>query len=80
MASEAQANKARKTHGNDLVRRGVHAIGVEPGEEYGHAGFVVVAHVEPDAKPDLPSSLPSGDKGGAKVPVVVRRSDRLVPE
>lgn len=81
MASEGEANKARRAHGNVLTRKGAHAIGVEPGQAYGHAGWVVVAHVEPGKKVDLPSELAAPDDGKTvSVPLVVRRSASFVPE
>lgn len=81
MATEPQANKARQEHGNDLVRRGVHAIGVEAGEAHGHKGFVVVAHVPPGVEVDLPASLATPARSGSvKVPLVVQSGEPLKPE
>jgi len=82
MANEDDANKARQQHGRDLLKKGVHAIGVEEGRRYGKQGWVVVAHVAPKAKVDLPSSLScSGKQGGeVEVPLVVARSEPFAPE
>jgi hypothetical protein len=75
MASERQANEARRQHGQKLIEHGAHAIGVEDGASYGKKGFVVVAHVRPNRKADIPSSLSCRlqDKE-IDVPVVVARS------
>jgi hypothetical protein len=76
MASEAEADQARRQHGGDLMRRGAHAIGVEDGRGYGKSGWVVVAHVAPKAKVDLPATLPcAGAQGQVDVPVVPVRSE-----
>lgn len=80
-ASEGEAQKARREHGRELVRRGAHAIGVEPGDRYGRDGYVVIAHVEPGRPAEMPESLTvlSG-KRQVEVPVVVEKSDLIVPE
>jgi len=78
MATLNQAEDARRSHGEQLAEGGAHAVGVEPGEPFGHDGYVVVAYAEPDAKVDLPDSLPSG-RSKAAVPVVVRRGERAKP-
>ena len=76
MANEDEANKVRQQHGRDLMKMGVHAIGVEKGTKHGKKGWVVVAHVEPKAKVQLPSSLSYSTKEGAvEVPLVVTRSE-----
>jgi len=81
MATEDDANKARQQHGRDLMKRGVHAIGVEEGRRHGRQGWVVVAHVAPQAKVDLPASLSSATKEGeVEVPLVVTRSEPFAPE
>jgi hypothetical protein len=81
MATEDDANKARQQHGRDLMKRGVHAIGVEQGERHGKRGWVVVAQVEPSAKVDLPSSLSCSTKDGeVEVPLVIKRSEPYAPE
>jgi hypothetical protein len=82
MASEDDANKVRQQHGRDLMKKGVHAIGVEEGKDHGKDGWVVVAHVEPDAKVELPSTLSYSTKDGGevKVPLVVARSEPFKPE
>jgi len=81
MANEDDANKARQQHGQNLMKKGVHAIGVEEGRRYGKQGWVVVAHVAPKAKVDLPSSLScSGKQGQVEVPLVVARSAPYAPE
>ena len=75
MANEEDANKVRQQHGRELMKMGAHAIGVEEGTSYGKQGWVVVAHVEPKAKVDLPSSLSYSNKDGkVDVPVVIARS------
>jgi hypothetical protein len=81
MASEDEANKARRQYGADLLKRGVHAIGVEEGKRHGKNGWVVVAHVEPKAQVTLPSTLSySTGEGEIQVPVVVAHSEPYVPE
>jgi hypothetical protein len=76
MANEDEANKVRQQHGRDLMKKGVHAIGVEEGKCHGKKGWVVVAHVAPKAKVDLPSSLSCSTKEGeVEVPLVVTRSE-----
>jgi hypothetical protein len=76
MANEDEANKVRQEHGRDLLKKGVHAIGVEEGKNHGKKGWVVVAHVAPKAKVDLPSSLSySTNEGEVEVPLVVARSE-----
>jgi hypothetical protein len=75
MANEEQANEARRRHGHDLIKRGVHALGVEEGRSYGKKGWVVVAHVAPKAKLDLPRKLSfASTQGTVDVPVVPLRS------
>lgn len=81
MASEGEANKARRAHSNVLTKKGVFAVGIEPGESHGHQGWVVVAHVEPNAKVQLPSTLSSpGADAKTDVPLVVRRGKPFMPE
>lgn len=81
MVDEEQANKARQQAGRDLMKRGVHAIGVEAGKSHGKKGWVVVAHVAPDAKVTLPSKLSlSTEKGEVDVPLVAVRSEPFKPE
>jgi hypothetical protein len=81
MASEQQANKARQQNGSDLLKRGVHAIGVEQGEAHGESGWVVVAHVAPGTKVKLPASLSCAtDKGDVQVPLVALQSEPFKPE
>jgi hypothetical protein len=76
MADEEQANKARELKARDLMRRGVHAIGVEAGKDHGKEGWVVVAHVAPGAKVDLPSKLSISTKeGDFEVPLVAVKSE-----
>jgi hypothetical protein len=79
MANEDEANKMRQQYGRDLLKRGVHAIGVEEGKRHGKEGWVVVAHVAPKAKVDLPSSLSIKD-GEVEVPLVVKRSEPFALE
>jgi hypothetical protein len=81
MANEDDANKARQQHRTDLLKKGVHAIGVEEGKRHGKDGWVVVAHVAPDATVELPSTLfYSTQKGKVDVPLVVTRSEPYKPE
>jgi hypothetical protein len=76
MANEDEANKVRQQRGRDLLKLGAHAVGVEEGKSHGKAGWVVVAHVAPKAKVDLPSSLSySTSEGEIEVPLVVARSE-----
>lgn len=78
MASEEQANKAREQSGRDLLRRGAHALGVE---NRGKRGWVVVAHVAPDTKADLPSKVTvASQKGDVDVPLVSITSEPFKPE
>jgi len=81
MASEDEANMARRQHGRALMQKGVHAIGVEEGEVHGRKGWVVVAHVAPKETVNLPSSLSSSTNGGiVEVPLVVRHSEPFALE
>lgn len=81
MANEDEANRARREHGRELLRQGVHAIGVEEGAKHGKKGWVVIAHVAPKEKVDLPSSLPlSTDAGKIEVPLVIEHSEPFKPE
>ena len=81
MASEEQANRARKKHGSALMRQGVHAIEVTEGESHGKNGWVVLAHVSPRQDVALPSSLPlSTASGEVDVPLVVKHSEPFKPE
>lgn len=81
MADEAQANKARELSSRQLLQKGVHAIGVEPGKGYGKKGWVVVAHVHPTGDVKLPEALSvPTDKGDVDVPVVTLRSEPFKPE
>jgi len=78
MASETEANKARKLHGPELRKKGVHAIGVEEGRDFGHKGWVVVAHVAPGPSVDLPATLPLATAAKSiDVPLVVRKSTQF---
>ncbi len=81
MANEDDANKARQQHRTDLLKRGVHAVGIEEGKRHGKHGWVVVAHVVPDAKVELPSALSYSTKQGkVEVPLVVTRNEPYKPE
>jgi hypothetical protein len=81
MANEKQANEARRQLGGTLLKQGAHAIGVEDGKGYGKKGFVLVAHVAPQQKSEIPSSLSlsTGD-GDVEIPVVVEHSEPFKPE
>lgn len=75
MANEKQANAVRQQHGRDLMKKGAHAVGVEDGRNYGKKGWVVVAHVAPEAKVALPPALSFATADGTvDVPVVTVRS------
>jgi hypothetical protein len=81
MANEKQANEARRRHGRALLEQGAHAVGVEEGKSYGRKGFVIVAHVPPRTKSEIPSSLTfSTEHGDIEVPVVVEHSEPFTPE
>ena len=51
MANEEEANAARQKHGRDLLKQGVHAIGIEQGTVHGKKGWVVVRKCRATAKP-----------------------------
>jgi hypothetical protein len=75
MANEDEANNARQQHGRELMKKGVHAVGVEQQETDGKNGWVVVAHVAPESNVKLPSSLSYSTKEGeVEVPLVVART------
>jgi hypothetical protein len=81
MADEAEANKAREQGSRKLLKKGVHAIGVEPGKGYGKKGWVVVAHIPPGADVTLPGALAvTTAKGDVEVPLVTQRSEPFKPE
>jgi hypothetical protein len=81
MASEDEANKARERHRRDLLAKGAHAVGVEPGSRHGKRGWVLVAHVPPNARIELPSSLSCRtSKGEVDVPLVVAHGEPFAPE
>ena len=77
MATETQARKARTLYSKQLVKRGAHAVGVEPGSKHGHPGFVIVAYIKRLRKA-LPHSLslPAAE-GGKEVPVVVKQASEF---
>ncbi|MBR1152455.1 hypothetical protein [Bradyrhizobium sp. JYMT SZCCT0428] len=78
MANEDQANKAREQNSRDLLKRGVHAVGVE---DRGKSGWVVVCHVAPKAKAKLPSTLTvTTHQGDVDVPLVTVKSEPFRPE
>ena len=80
-ASEKKANVARDLFSQELVDKGAHAIGVEPGKGHGHSGFVVVAYVPENFRGTLPETLEiPAREGGGSVPVVLRREERFKPE
>jgi hypothetical protein len=74
MASEDEANRARRAHAPRLTKLGAHAVGVEPGRQHGKHGWVVVAHVPPGKNIELPAALSAYRDRKADVPLVVRRS------
>ncbi|MER9656617.1 hypothetical protein NKJ26_24500 [Mesorhizobium sp. M0152] len=76
MATLSQANSARTEHADDLAKVGVHAIGVEKGENFGREGWVVVVYVEPGKSHDLPTTLTTNHEGKpVDVPVVIENSE-----
>ena len=77
MATEEQANKARSKYADKLVKAGAHAIGIDKQK----SGFVVVAHVAPNERHELPDklSLKVGDDT-VEVPVITKRAERFKPE
>ncbi|MGX9427404.1 MULTISPECIES: hypothetical protein [Bradyrhizobium] len=81
MANEQQANKARELNSRELLKCGAHAIGVEAGKDHGKRGWVVVAHVAPEANVTLPPALTvATEKGDVQVPLVCVRSEPFKPE
>jgi hypothetical protein len=81
MANESEANKARELSSRQLLQKGAHAIGVEPGGGYGKRGWVVVAHIHPTGDVKLPQALSvPTSKGEVNVPVVTLRSEPFKPE
>jgi hypothetical protein len=80
-ATERQANEARNQYADELVAKGAHAIGVEPGDRHGHSGFVVVAYVNKSFKGRLPDNLNvAKSRPGKAVPLVVKKEDAFKPE
>jgi len=81
MASERQANTARDLFSSDLVKQGAHAIGVEPGKDHGHPGFVVVAYVPPTHAAKFPTklALPT-EHGGGDVSLVMQSAQPFTPQ
>jgi len=78
MATEEQANRARRAQADSLVRHGAHAIGVEEGGSYGKPGFVVVAWVAPDSDHDIPDRVTCGSGSEAfEVPVMTKTKPRF---
>jgi hypothetical protein len=78
MATEEQANLARKAHADLLVQRGAHAIGVDEGASFGKPGFVVVAYVAPNEDHDIPAHLTCASGNYAfEVPVVTKTAPRF---
>ncbi len=77
MATEEQANKARNKYSDALVKGGAHAVGVDKKG----SGFVVVAHVAPNEKHDVPDrvSVKAG-KETVEVPVITKLTERFQPE
>jgi hypothetical protein len=80
-ATERQANDARNQHADELVAKGAHAIGVEPGDKHGCSGFVVVAYVNKSFKGRLPDNLSlTKSRSGKSVPLIVRKEESFKPE
>jgi hypothetical protein len=77
MASEEEANAARQQHGRDLLKQGVHGVGVEEGRGHGQNGWVVVAHVAPGTDVKLPATLSTAN---GDVPLVTVQSESFKPE
>lgn len=81
MANEEEASLAHKQHRTELLKMGVHAIGIEEGTRHSKDGWVVVAHISQDAQVDLPSILIARkNKNNVTVPLVVTRSEPFRPE
>lgn len=81
MATLDEANCARQQHADSLVKAGAHAVGVEEGEAFHCAGWVVVAWVAPDAAPQLPHSLVASVHGRTvDVRLCIRKSDPFAPQ
>lgn len=76
MATLDQANLACREHADALTNLGAYAVGVEPGNAYGHRGHVVIAYVEPGKSPSFPQTLEVGATG-AKVPLVVEKAQKI---
>jgi hypothetical protein len=77
VATEDQANKARNKYADKLVEAGAHAIGIDKRK----SGYVIVAHVAPDAPHEVPETLSLKiGKSEVEVPVVTKRTERFQPE
>jgi len=81
MASEGEANAARQQCRSDLLKKGVHSIGVEEMKIDGVTSWVVVAYLEPSENVSLPSFVSLNDENGRmEVPLIVARTKRLSPD
>ena len=81
MATEDEANAARRQHGDNLRQLGAHAVGVEEGSAHDKPGWVVVAHVTPGKQAKLPAALKyRTPEGEGEVPLIVARSEMFKPE
>jgi hypothetical protein len=79
MATLDEAEDARRHNSDQLVQCGAHAIGVEPGEQFGVDGYVVVAYAEPGKDVTVPTTL-KVTSTDTEVPVVVQRGEMFRPE
>jgi hypothetical protein len=79
MATLREADAARRHHADSLAKAGVHAVGVEPGDAFGHKGYVVVAHVEPNRRVELPETIAT-PRAHKRVPLVVSRGAKFQPQ
>jgi hypothetical protein len=75
MATEKQARQARDVHQERLLKRGAHAISVEPVGQGEGKDYAVVAWVKNPEKGQIPRSLSISDRGRkVQVPLVTRES------
>jgi hypothetical protein len=80
MASEKEAESARREHSEFLRRKGAHAVSVEEVSRGGEKTFRVVAFFEREPG-DVPDSLKIGSgKKEREVPLVARVAERFQPE
>ncbi|WP_085026190.1 hypothetical protein [Ensifer aridi] len=81
MATLEEANHARQQHADQLAKVGAHAIGVEKGEAFGQAGWVVVVYARGEAEAKMPGALSIQHHGNdIEVPVVVQKAEPFEPQ